>query len=590
MHSRKKTQTAASGAFRILCQTQACHPQLLLGGAVRAAYKIAFGFDGDDYIASDDYFPPSDDDFVIFKRDSNEVPLAPSFMSPRAGRPERGVEETKHETTQQEETKAAHDVQSSIGQRPGLAGPAPAEDGTYEFNWVKPSQTDFVREQLGLALVELCRLSGNAMLSGDKARRQLHAILRFLSNGEASQVSTLIAASSILVFRMAPHIEASTQPAALVLKHLLEWAIRLKDTRIDVAVTVLERSCEAIHALAKDVESKEILRRHVWEVLTKVLACVDRAPHAHRDACFMAVAEGIGALSSGDQDLVDARRIIPAEHPANERLSNIYRDTHEMQAREDRRNHNIIYCKLRQYRDKFHRNDIARHSKELEQFKASGLDHYDFGNVLGAGASGYTYKARIKVQAESPFAPRLMGTEVAIKRLKDFGQAQHEQARAIRDQQLREFQFAQEIAHPFILRSLCSFWGKVVQPDAVESEFGANNTLYIVMDLAAESLEERVHRKPLTEREALFILLQLAYALDRMHRKGYAHRDVKADNIVLTKLGDALLIDFDCARPFKVPHADKGGHIGGQPPEVIRAVRCSVRRAHAVTYGMSDAG
>ena len=71
---------------------------------------------------------------------------------------------------------------------------------------------------------------------------------------------------------------------------------------------------------------------------------------------------------------------------------------------------------------------------------------------------------------------------------------------------------------------------------------------YLVMELLdGETLAERLARGPLGLRAALDIALQIASALDKTHRMGLAHRDLKPGNIMLTRTG-AKLLDFGLAR------------------------------------------
>jgi serine/threonine protein kinase len=74
-------------------------------------------------------------------------------------------------------------------------------------------------------------------------------------------------------------------------------------------------------------------------------------------------------------------------------------------------------------------------------------------------------------------------------------------------------------------------------------DIGSENGLdYLVMELLdGETLAERLGRGPLALRAALDIALQIAGALDKTHRMGLAHRDLKPGNIMLTRTGAKLL-------------------------------------------------
>jgi Tol biopolymer transport system component len=75
-----------------------------------------------------------------------------------------------------------------------------------------------------------------------------------------------------------------------------------------------------------------------------------------------------------------------------------------------------------------------------------------------------------------------------------------------------------------------------------------NGIDYLVLEyLEGETLADRLLRGPLPLEQALRAGAQLADALDKAHRAGIVHRDVKPGNVMLTKSGPKLL-DFGVAR------------------------------------------
>ncbi len=85
----------------------------------------------------------------------------------------------------------------------------------------------------------------------------------------------------------------------------------------------------------------------------------------------------------------------------------------------------------------------------------------------------------------------------------------------------------------------------------VRNFFEQNDTAYLVMDyLEGCNLEE--HRKKadgkLPEKEAIGIMIQVLDGLTHVHVDNLLHRDIKPQNIYLTKDGRAILLDFGAAR------------------------------------------
>jgi eukaryotic-like serine/threonine-protein kinase len=73
---------------------------------------------------------------------------------------------------------------------------------------------------------------------------------------------------------------------------------------------------------------------------------------------------------------------------------------------------------------------------------------------------------------------------------------------------------------------------------------------YLVLELVeGENLKARIRREgPLPPPEAVRICAQVAHALEYAHGQGVVHRDIKAQNVLLTAEGVAKLADFGIAR------------------------------------------
>lgn len=93
--------------------------------------------------------------------------------------------------------------------------------------------------------------------------------------------------------------------------------------------------------------------------------------------------------------------------------------------------------------------------------------------------------------------------------------------------------------------------------EIVELPPGRASRLYSVMPYYdGETLEQRLKREPrIGLAEGVSIATKISRGLVALHRSGIIHRDVKPDNIVLTKDGGLRLIDLGVAL---VPHLDDG--------------------------------
>ncbi len=116
-----------------------------------------------------------------------------------------------------------------------------------------------------------------------------------------------------------------------------------------------------------------------------------------------------------------------------------------------------------------------------------------------------------------------------------------------------EAKLSQELRHPNIIR-VHEFVNNKTQP-------------YFVMDLFPGYTLRLVVGKPLEfalpKGKSHAVLKQTAEALAHLHEKGWAHRDVKPENILVNRSGEVRLIDFALTK--RIP-SGLGKLLSGKPP------------------------
>ena len=152
--------------------------------------------------------------------------------------------------------------------------------------------------------------------------------------------------------------------------------------------------------------------------------------------------------------------------------------------------------------------------------KGTQLGPYRVESLLGAGGMGEVYLAT-DTRLDRSVAIKVMPSHLSSNP-------------ALRERFEREARTISSLSHPHI----CALFD-------VGRHDGSD---YLVMEyLEGETLAERLARGPLPRDQTIRIGGEIAGALDRAHKQGVIHRDLKPGNVMLTKSGVKLL-DFGLAK------------------------------------------
>jgi eukaryotic-like serine/threonine-protein kinase len=162
------------------------------------------------------------------------------------------------------------------------------------------------------------------------------------------------------------------------------------------------------------------------------------------------------------------------------------------------------------------------------------LGPYEILSAIGAGGMGEVYRAR------DTRLDRIVAIKVLPTHLADRSE--------LRERFEREAKTIASLNHPHI----CTLYDTGHQDDID----------FLVMEyIEGETLAQRLLKGSLPIQQVLLYAIEIADALDKAHRKGVTHRDLKPGNIMLTKSGTKLL-DFGLAKlkqevaPANVPPSE----------------------------------
>jgi serine/threonine protein kinase len=198
------------------------------------------------------------------------------------------------------------------------------------------------------------------------------------------------------------------------------------------------------------------------------------------------------------------------------------------------------------------------------------IGNYELVEKIAEGGMGTVYKGRSLTSgmlvAIKIVPSHLLSNPVVLKRFE------------------QEYNAARQIDHPNIVKAL---------------DFGRHeDTRYLVMEyVEGESLGQKIERDGrMDEKEAVRIITQVAEALQKAHKQGLIHRDVKPDNVLITHAGEAKLTDLGLVKELETDlNLTRTGRGLGTPhfmaPEQFRNakkadVRCDLYSLGATLYMM----
>ena len=146
---------------------------------------------------------------------------------------------------------------------------------------------------------------------------------------------------------------------------------------------------------------------------------------------------------------------------------------------------------------------------------------YQILEELGRGGMGVVYKAK-DTKLKRTVALKFLPPELT-------------HISEVKERFMREAQVAAALDHP----NICT----------VHEFDEAEKMSFISMAyVEGQSLRKKIESGPLELDEVLRIALQIAEGLQKAHKKGVMHRDIKSANIMVTEEGQAKIMDFGLAR------------------------------------------
>lgn len=267
---------------------------------------------------------------------------------------------------------------------------------------------------------------------------------------------------------------------------------------------------------------------------------------------------GISFLSKGLDDLAydNFSRIVTAKAPDKEKIDMFYQIGEAYLEKKVYDKANEFYKKILSIDMEY--KDVAQKIEEVakkigtapssKKASRSLEDSYDDIKKIGEGGMGAIYRATHKV----------LGRTVALKVIRSEFTADAEALQRF----IREAQSASALQHAGITTIY---------------DINVEEPVYIAMELVeGGNLLQKLKGKQMDIKEFLETALDICAALNAAHEKGIVHRDIKLENIMLTKDGKIKIADFGLASITTSPRMTQSGQVMGtplyMPPEQIKGL------------------
>ncbi|MCJ7582664.1 MAG: serine/threonine protein kinase, partial [Candidatus Aminicenantes bacterium] len=165
----------------------------------------------------------------------------------------------------------------------------------------------------------------------------------------------------------------------------------------------------------------------------------------------------------------------------------------------------------------------------MSTLEGKSLKHFKIEKLLGRGGMGVVYLGR-DTRLDRPVAIKVLRPDLTANR--------DRQSRF-----LQEARSAASVTHPAI--------AQIYDVDEADG-----NTFIAMEYVEGKTVTQLIANQELDLVGAVEIALQVTEGLSKAHKANIVHRDIKSDNIMLTKDGHAKLLDFGLAKLLDPPIAD----------------------------------